>query len=259
MLRTLVHVGDVPAGLVARHAGRCRSAIPTTGCCARGPRFRLEAEMVRDVALAVSGLLSREDRRAERVPAAAAGVWDNAATTTRQWIESTRRGPVPPRPLHVPGGAPRPYPTFMTFDAPSREVCTRAPRAHEHAAAGAGHAERPGVRRGARGRWRGACGAEAGPTVDARCRTASAWSRADCRRRRAGSSALLDAQRAGALRGRAGEAAEALGRRTTPSVTADEIDLAAWTVVGNVLLNLDETRDEGVMEACDCPADVKQR
>ena len=41
-----------------------RSAIPTTRWLARQSRFRLDAEMVRDNALAVSGLLVAQDRRA---------------------------------------------------------------------------------------------------------------------------------------------------------------------------------------------------
>ena len=40
-------------------------------------------------------------------------------------------------------------------------------------------------------------------------------------------------------------AAEALARPTGTTVTADDIDLAAWTMVGNVLLNLDETVTKG--------------
>ena len=45
---------------------------PYNRLLARGPRVRMEAEMVRDVALAASGLLSAKIARTERLPAAAA-------------------------------------------------------------------------------------------------------------------------------------------------------------------------------------------
>jgi len=41
------------------------------------------------------------------------------------------------------------------------------------------------------------------------------------------------------------EAADALGLGKDAKVTADELDLASWTMVANVLLNLDETVTKG--------------
>ena len=89
---------------------------------ARGPRFRMEAEMIRDNALAVSGLLSRKLYGPSVMPPQPEGIWQSTYNTTR-WETSKgedryRRG------LYTFIKRTTPYPAMTTFDAPSRELCT---------------------------------------------------------------------------------------------------------------------------------------
>jgi hypothetical protein len=95
---------------------------PYNRLLARGPRFRIEAEMVRDVSLAASGLLSPKIGGPSVFPAQPDGIWDNPYSDEK-WVESEgedryRRG------LYTFLRRTSPYPTFMTFDATSREFCT---------------------------------------------------------------------------------------------------------------------------------------
>ena len=88
----------------------------------RGPRFRLEAEMVRDQALQVSGLLSRKMHGPSVYPPQPPGLWQAAFNGQRNWTTSTgedkyRRG------LYTFWRRTVPYPSMAAFDAPSREVC----------------------------------------------------------------------------------------------------------------------------------------
>jgi mono/diheme cytochrome c family protein len=95
---------------------------PRNRWLARGPRFRLEAELVRDQALAVSGLLSRKIGGPSVYPYQPAGLWQAAFNGQRNWTESPgedkfRRG------LYTFWRRTVPYPSMATFDAPSREIC----------------------------------------------------------------------------------------------------------------------------------------
>jgi hypothetical protein len=88
----------------------------------RGPRFRLEAEMIRDSALSVAGLLSPKMHGPSVMPHQPDGIWRSTYNTDR-WVLSPgddryRRG------LYTFIKRTSPYPALMTFDAPSREVCT---------------------------------------------------------------------------------------------------------------------------------------
>jgi hypothetical protein len=89
---------------------------------ARGPRFRLEAEMIRDSALQVSGLLSGKMHGPSVMPHQPEGIWRSTYNTDK-WVVSRgedryRRG------LYTFLKRTSPHPALMTFDAPSREVCT---------------------------------------------------------------------------------------------------------------------------------------
>jgi mono/diheme cytochrome c family protein len=89
----------------------------------RGPRFRLEAEMVRDQALALSGLLSRKMHGPSVYPPQPGGLWQAAFNGQRTWTtskgeDSHRRG------LYTFWRRTVPYPSMATFDATSRETCT---------------------------------------------------------------------------------------------------------------------------------------
>ncbi len=86
----------------------------------RGPRLRLEAEFIRDHALAVSGLLNRKIGGPSVKPYQPAGLWD---VTDTQYDQS--HGPdLYRRGMYVYWKRAVHYPSFATFDAPSREVCT---------------------------------------------------------------------------------------------------------------------------------------
>ena len=88
---------------------------------ARGPRIRLEAEAIRDQALVVAGLLSMKMGGPSVMPPQPEGVWQMVYSGD-QWKtpkdeDKYRRG------LYTFWRRTSPYPSMVTFDAPSREFC----------------------------------------------------------------------------------------------------------------------------------------
>ena len=88
---------------------------------ARGPRIRLGAEQIRDQALAVSGLLSKKMYGPGVMPPQPEGVWKTVYNSA-QWIESEGEDRYR-RAIYTYLKRTSPYPSFLTFDAGSREVC----------------------------------------------------------------------------------------------------------------------------------------
>jgi len=89
---------------------------------ARGPRNRLSAEMVRDQALAAAGLLSPKRYGPPVYPPQPEGVW-STVYSGMSWNESTgedryRRG------IYTYFRRTSGFPGFLTFDAPSRDLCS---------------------------------------------------------------------------------------------------------------------------------------
>ena len=94
---------------------------PYNRLLARGPRVRLEAEMVRDQALAVSGLLSHKLGGPSVMPPQPDGLWQVVYSgdkwTTSPGEAKYRRG------LYTFWRRTSPHPMLAAFDAPSREYC----------------------------------------------------------------------------------------------------------------------------------------
>lgn len=88
----------------------------------RGPRNRLSAEMVRDQSLAAAGLLSPKMFGPPVYPPQPEGVWNtvyNGASWTESQGENRYR-----RAIYTYSKRTSGYPGFLTFDAPSRDLCS---------------------------------------------------------------------------------------------------------------------------------------
>ncbi len=90
---------------------------------ARGPRFRMDAEMIRDNALAAAGLLSRKQHGPPIRPYQPTGFWVKVGGDPLDYIVSPiedryRRG------VYVVWKRGTPYPSFVNFDATARLACT---------------------------------------------------------------------------------------------------------------------------------------
>ncbi len=95
---------------------------PDNRLLARGPRFRIEAEMVRDVALVASGLLSHKVGGPSVYPWQPEGVWRNPYSGAR-WVTSPGEDRYR-RSVYTFLRRTSPYPSLTAFDATSRETCT---------------------------------------------------------------------------------------------------------------------------------------
>jgi mono/diheme cytochrome c family protein len=214
---------------------------PYNRLLARGPRFRVEAEMIRDAALAASGLLSRKIGGPSVFPPQPDGIWAVSANSDNdRWLTSTgadrfRRG------LYTFIRRSAPYPAMMNFDATSRESCTvRRTRTNTPLQALTLLNDEAffEIARGLARRMIDEGGA------DAKARLAYGFRLCVTRAPRAEELARLVKlyeQQLAHYRARPAEAAQLIAPQLQPSDKAGAAELAAWTVAANVLLNLDAT------------------
>ena len=213
---------------------------PYNRLLARGPRFRLPAELIRDQALAVSGLLSEKMGGPSVFPLQPDGIWHSPYSGDR-WMTSPgedryRRG------VYTFIRRSAPYPEFMAFDMTTHEaICTRRSRT-DTALQALTTLNDPAFVQPAAALARRIM-AEGGDTDEARATFAF-------RTVLAREPEAKELHRLVALHGQMLDKYEADPKAakdlassglSAPRENANLPQLAAWTVVSNVLLNLDET------------------
>jgi hypothetical protein len=104
---------------------------PSNRLLARGPRFRVEAEIVRDVALAASGLLNPKIGGPSVMPPAPAFLFQPPSSfASFPWVDETSDEKYR-RALYTFHRRSTPYPMLQAFDGPTAQAsCTRRWRAN---------------------------------------------------------------------------------------------------------------------------------
>jgi hypothetical protein len=210
---------------------------------ARGPRFRMPAETIRDNALAISGLLSNRMAGPPVFPPQPDGIWRHVGRNapkydTSQGTDRFRRG------VYVFWRRSAPYPSFTNFDAPDRASCVvLRPRTNTPLQAltllndpayiemAVALAERI---------------ASEGANMSVEDRAAFAFRLCVARQPKAEELKqfvdVFNLERS-RFEQSPGEAEAIVGKSAIPNT--DIKDLAAWVYVANILLNLDETITKG--------------
>jgi hypothetical protein len=222
---------------------------PANRLLSRGPRYRLDAEMLRDQALAISGLLVARVGGPSVKPPQPSGLWEAVGYTgsnTVHFVADAGCDKVHRRSMYTFWKRTAPPPQMNAFDAPSRESCiVRRERTNtplqallllnetQYVECARTLAER--VLR------------EAAPGPEARL--AYMFQLATARRPDARELAELLATYKDHLAAYMKDAESArqliaVGE-SKPDVKLNASELAAWTMVANLILNLDEVLNKG--------------
>jgi hypothetical protein len=225
---------------------------PENRLVARGPRFRLPAEFIRDQALAAAGLLHREIGGSSVSPYQPAGLWEELMSRedgknwTAQSYEQDHGKDIYRRTMYTFWKRTCPPPTLTTFDAPDRETCT-VRRARTNTPLQALVLMNDPTYVEASRKFAERILRDGGSTLDARL--TFAFRTVLARQPREQELAILkqvyDKQKA-----RFAAAPDAAAKLLTVGESPrdeslDQAELAAWTIVASTLLNLDEAVTKG--------------
>ena len=235
--------------IVTSHAYRQDARVadatrdPENRLLARGPRFRLDAEVIRDQALAVAGLLSPTLGGKGVKPYQPDNIWEPLAFggSNTRYYKQDKGESLYRRSLYTFWKRTAPPPMMTTFDAPNREsFCLRRERSNtplqalnlmndvQFFEASRNFAQRILT--------------EGGANTDSR--VTFAFRIATGRHPSAEEAEIIRstaAQHLAAYKTRPDAAKEAIAYGESVAKTdLDPAELAAWTMVGNLLLNLDE-------------------
>lgn len=217
---------------------------PQNRLLARGPRHRLPAEMVRDNALAVSGLLHEQLSGPSVYPYHPTGLWEEMAWADSPWktwpqqhgTNLYRRG------LYTFWKRSMLHPVMSLFDAPTRNVCevgrstTNTPLQAYVTLNETSFVE---AARSLAARMMSEGTGSTGDAIELGYLRATARSPSD-KEREILRNLYERMKRHYAEQSAEAQALLAVGESPAPK-DLDPVDLAAWTTVAQVILNLDET------------------
>lgn len=219
-----------------------RGRDPENRLLARGPRFRVDGEVVRDTALFVSGLLVEKHGGHSVKPYEPAGLWEAVSFNNSQKYVADKGEGQYRRSLYTFWKRQSPPPNMLLFDAPTREYCVvRRPRTNTPLQALALLNDQQFVE--ASRAFAQRIVAEGGKTPAERI--AYAFRLATSRKPGSDEIKVLQdtfQQQLSAYQKDKEAAKKLLGVGSfKPSGTLDPSELAAWTVIASMILNLDET------------------
>ena len=217
---------------------------PQNRLLAHGPRYRLDAEMLRDQALSISGLLIDQVGGPSVKPPQPAGLWKSvgySGSNTVDFLNDEGPEKVYRRSLYTFWKRTSPPPQMTTFDAPSRESCmmrrerTNTPlqalllmNEQQYIETARSLAERILIEGGLSPEERIEWAFETATLRTPTNREIDNLTTAHNHFRQAYSGNVSEAKRLVAV----GE--------SSAEKTLDTVELATWTMMANVLLNLDE-------------------
>ena len=212
---------------------------PRNRLLARGPRGRLPAEMVRDNALFVSGLLAERVGGPSVKPWQPPGLWEDVSVERRDsYLPDSGEG-AHRRSLYTFWKRTCPPPGMTTFDAPDRETCVARRSRTNTPLQALVLMNDPTYVEAARAL--AASVLRESDSDDGRIERA--WLRAVARAPMADETVVVKRVLAAARERFAADpsAAGKLLADTGVAAPADEVELAAWTTIASLVLNLDET------------------